>query len=101
MARLGQFEEGFKTVTFLLVMEDGLEIYDGMDFSPETDREILNNIVKKIQEFCIGETHETYEGFIFIDEIRRRLVSHTSCRFVVMLDSHHVCDFLHNTGRGD
>ena len=66
VARLDQFEEGFKTAMFLwLVGEDGLEIYDGMDFSPETDREMLNKVVKKFEEFCIGETNETYERFIF------------------------------------
>jgi len=57
VARLDQFEEGFKTAMFLSVVgEDGLEIHDGMDFSPETDREMLNKVVKKFEEFCIGET---------------------------------------------
>ena len=66
VARLDQFEEGFKTAMFLLVVgEDGLEIYDGMDFSPETDCEMLKKVVKKFEEFCIGETNETYERFIF------------------------------------
>ena len=36
-----------------------------MDFSPETDCEMLNKVVKKFEEFCIGETNETYERFIF------------------------------------
>jgi len=50
VARLVQFEEGFKTAMFLSVVgEDGLEIYDGMDFSPETDREMLNKVMKKFK----------------------------------------------------
>ena len=68
VARLDQFEEGFKTAMFLSVVgEEGLEIYDGklMDFSPKTDREMLNKVVKKFEEFCICETNETYERFIF------------------------------------
>ena len=66
MARLDQFEEGFKTAMFLSVVgEDGLEIYDGMDVSPETDRKMLDKVVKKFEEFCIGETNEMYERFIF------------------------------------
>ena len=65
VARLDQFEEGFKTAMFLSVVgEDGLEIYDGMDFSPETDCKMLKKVVKKFEEFCIGETNETYERFI-------------------------------------
>ena len=65
VARLDQFEEAFKTAMFSLVVgEDGLEIHDGMDFSPETDCEMLK-VVKRFEEFCIGETNETYERFIF------------------------------------
>ena len=44
---------------FLSVIgEDALEIFDGMDFTPETDNQVL-------EEFCIRETNETYERFIF------------------------------------
>ena len=36
-----------------------------MDFTPETDNQVLNKVVEKFKEFCIGETNETYERFIF------------------------------------
>ena len=36
-----------------------------MDFATETDRNILSKIVEKFEEFCIGETNETYERFMF------------------------------------
>ena len=36
-----------------------------MDFTPETDTRVLNKLVKKLGEFCIGETNETYDRFIF------------------------------------
>ena len=42
-----------------------MEIFDGMDFTPETDRQVLSKVIEKVEEFCIGETNETYERFIF------------------------------------
>ena len=66
VARLERFDEKFKTAMFLSVIgEDALEMFDGMDFKPETDRRILSKVVEKFEEFCIGETNETYERFIF------------------------------------
>jgi hypothetical protein len=44
---------------------DGREMLEGMDFAIETDRQILSKIVEKFEEFCIGETNETYERLIF------------------------------------
>ena len=66
VARLERFEEKFQTVMFLSVIgEETLEMFDGMDFSPETDRQVLNKVIRKFEEFCIGETNETYDRFIF------------------------------------
>ena len=42
-----------------------MEIFDGMDFTPESDRQVLSKVVGTFEEFCIGETNETYERFIF------------------------------------
>lgn len=51
---------------FLSVIgEDAMEIFDGMDFTPETNRQVFSKVIKKFEEFCIGETNETYERFIF------------------------------------
>lgn len=66
VARLERFDEKFKTAMFLSVIgEDVLEIFDGMDFTPETDKQVLNKVVGKFEDFCIGETKKTYERFIF------------------------------------
>ena len=66
VARLERFDEKFKTAMFLSVIgEDAMEIFDGMDFTPESDRQVLSRVVGKFEEFCIGETNETYERFIF------------------------------------
>ena len=66
VARLERFDEKYKTAMFFPVIgEDALEIFDGMDFTPETNNQVLNKVVGKFEEFCTGETNETYERFIF------------------------------------
>ena len=51
---------------FLSVIgEEALEIFEGMDFATETDRQVLSKIIEKFEEFSVGETNETYERFIF------------------------------------
>ena len=66
IARLDKFEENFKAALFLSVIgEEALEMFEGMDFATETDRNILSKIIEKFEEFCIGETNETYERFVF------------------------------------
>lgn len=63
-ARLEHFDEKYKTAMFLSVIgEDALEIFDGMDFIPKTNNQVLNKVVEKLEEFCIGETNATYDRF--------------------------------------
>ena len=40
---------------------EALKIFSGMSFDDAQDREKLESIIKKIDEFTIGETNETYE----------------------------------------
>ena len=48
VARLGRFDEKFKTAMLLSVIgEDAMEIFDGMDFTPETDRQVLSKVNEK------------------------------------------------------
>lgn len=66
VARLDNFEENFKAALFLSVIgEEALEMFDGMAFSNEADKQVLSKVIEKFEEFCIGETNETYERFIF------------------------------------
>ena len=66
VARLNRFEDEFKTATFLsCIGEDALEIFEGLDFPSEDDRKKLEVVITKFQEFCFGETNETYERFVF------------------------------------
>ena len=57
VARITRFEKEFQTATFLSVIgEEALEIYEGLE---------LKEVLKKFEEFCIGETNDTYERFVF------------------------------------
>lgn len=43
-------------------------MFNEMAFSNEVHKQVLNKVIGKIREFCIGETNETYERFIFNPE---------------------------------
>ena len=42
-----------------------MKIYNGMQFTSETDRRTLSKIIEKFDEFTIGEVNETSERYIF------------------------------------
>ena len=70
----GSIVEGFKTAMFLLVIgEDGLGIFHGMDFSQETDREILNNDGKSSMNFALEKQTKRIKDLSLIDKIWRRM----------------------------
>jgi len=56
-----------KTVTFLSAIgEEALEIYKGMTFYPPENSKVLDSVVQKFEENCIGQTNETFECSTFI-----------------------------------
>ena len=42
-----------------------MKIYNGKQFTSETDHHTLSKIIEKFDEFTIGEVNETYERYIF------------------------------------
>lgn len=42
-----------------------MKIYNGMQFTSETDRRTLSKIIEKFDEFTIGEVNETSERYVF------------------------------------
>ena len=66
VARLDSFQENFKAALFLSVIaKEALEMFDGIAFSNEADKQVLSKVIKKFEEFSQGETNETYKRFIF------------------------------------
>ena len=66
VARLQRFDEEYKAATFLsAIREEALEIYEGMTFNPPESSKVLDSIVQKFEEYCIGQTNETFERYLF------------------------------------
>jgi len=66
VVRLQQLDEEYKTATFLSALgEEALEIYEGMTFNPPESSKILDSVVQKFEEYCIGQTNETFERYLF------------------------------------
>ena len=66
VVRLQQFDEEYKTATFLSAIgEEALEIYKGMTFNPPESSKVLDSVVQKFEEYCIGQTNETFEWYLF------------------------------------
>ena len=66
VVRFQQFDEGYKTVTFLSAIgEEVLEIYEGMTFNPPESSKVLDSVVQKLEEYCIAQTNVTFERYLF------------------------------------
>ena len=44
---------------------DVLDIFDGLSFDTEADRQDITKVLEKLEEYCIGETNKTYERYVF------------------------------------
>ena len=63
--RLKRFDEEYKAATFLSAIgEEALEIYEGMTFNPPESSKVLDSVVQKFEEYCIGQTNETFEQYL-------------------------------------
>ena len=39
--------------------------FDGLSFDTEADRQDINKVLEKLEAYCIGETNETCERYVF------------------------------------
>ncbi|XP_069106974.1 uncharacterized protein [Argopecten irradians] len=44
---------------------DALQIYDGLTFDNDDDKTDVDKVLDKFEKFCIGQTNETYERYLF------------------------------------
>ena len=66
VVRLQQFDEEYKTATFLSAIgEEALEIYEAITLNPPESSKVLDSVVQKFEEYCIGQTNETFERYLF------------------------------------
>ena len=61
-----QQPETYQLALFLhCIGPEALKIFNGMPFENPQEREKLESIIQKFDEFTIGETNETYERYLF------------------------------------
>ena len=65
-SRVKEQDEKIRAATLQACMgEDAQEIMDGLQFENETDRQDADKIIDVMKNYCLGETNETYERYIF------------------------------------
>ena len=63
---LDKQDSSLRVATLLsCIGSDVLDTFDGLLFDTEVDRHDINNVLEKLEAYCIGETNETYERYVF------------------------------------
>ena len=64
--RLDKEEKAYQSAVLLAcVGAEAQEIFESLPFSGAEDRTDIDTVIKKFEEFCMGETHEVYESYKF------------------------------------
>lgn len=65
-ARLKDQPNELRTATFLTCIgADMMEVYEGLAFASDAEKNNIAVVCKKLEDFCIGETNEIYERYCF------------------------------------
>ena len=65
-SRLNKQDKAQRTATLLTCLgSEGLEIVDSFHFVDEAKRSDIDQVMEKLEEFCIGSTNEIYERYVF------------------------------------
>ena len=58
--------KSLRTATLLTCIgSDALDVYEGLEFDSEGDKQDIDIVLQKVQRYCIGETNEIYERYRF------------------------------------
>ena len=59
-------DDKLRCATFLTCMgSDALRVFDGLRFQNAEDKEKIEEVIKAMEEFCVGQTNEIYERYTF------------------------------------
>ena len=100
VVRLQQLDEEYKTATFLSAMgEEALEIYEGVTFNPPESSKVLDSVVQKFEEYCIGQTNETFERYLFHSRSQKEdeSIDHYVSALRTLAKSCNFCQCLHDS----
>ncbi len=63
---LGTQENKYRVATFITcVGQEALEIYNGLPFQNDRDKQDMPKILNLMEEFCVGQTNVIYERYVF------------------------------------
>ena len=67
VTRLQEETAEFRTATLLTCIgSEALDVYEGLPFDDDAnERQNVEVVLQKFQEFCLGEVNETYESYMF------------------------------------
>ena len=59
-------DENYQVAVFLAVLGPNVcEICDNLTFEAPDDKNDLKKVMKKLEDFCVGDTHEAFESYKF------------------------------------
>lgn len=65
-SRLDKENKSYRKSVFLAVIgEDAFDTFEGFSFTDQEDQDDINVVIAKFEAYCIGESNEIYETFIF------------------------------------
>ena len=66
VTRLSEETDEFRTAKLLTCIgSEALDVYEGLPFADDNERQNVTTVLKKFEEFCLGEMNETYESYLF------------------------------------
>ena len=65
-SRLNQQEDKYRVATFITCIgTEALEVYNGLPFENEEDKDVMNTVLELMERHCIGQTNVIYERYYF------------------------------------
>nr|XP_058958995.1 uncharacterized protein K02A2.6-like [Pocillopora verrucosa] len=65
-SRLNQQEDKYRVATFITCIgTEALEVYNGLPFEKEEDKDVMNTVLELMERHCIGQTNVIYERYCF------------------------------------
>ena len=60
-----------------------MDIYDGLQFTDETEQRNMEKVLKKFEDLCVGEANEAYKSYKF--HSRKQELSETIKAYIACL----------------
>jgi hypothetical protein len=66
VSKLKNADKEYRTATFITCIgPDAMDVFNGLPFANEGEKKDIDKVIELMDKFCIGETNELYESYIF------------------------------------